>query len=130
MYAGAAALIGGLLISRIMAERSLASLSADEKVALLDHFTRLRAYGSIPVVFVGICLIGLRRLPGPFMMPVFAAVVLLFASYVTWQHLFVQRRLRSLAICEPFIQAHRRAELCRDGGWLVFFITFGINLLS
>lgn len=46
------ALLGGVVVSRIISERGYRQLSPDEKVRLMDGFSATRAYSLIPLVLL------------------------------------------------------------------------------
>jgi hypothetical protein len=49
---GYVALLAGIIVSRIINERGYRTLSADEKVRLMDGFSGQRAYSLIPLVIL------------------------------------------------------------------------------
>jgi hypothetical protein len=49
---GYAALLAAIIVSRIMSERGYRMLSADEKIRLMDGFSRARAHSLIPLAIL------------------------------------------------------------------------------
>jgi hypothetical protein len=122
LYIGLAAFFVGMIASRILSERALRLLTPDEKLRLLDSFSRLRAFGSIPLVLLVFIFFSITSFPPQFVMPGFLGAWALFAGFVAWQHYFVHRRLRELAISESYRAAFSRAQWVSRSGFIALFV--------
>jgi hypothetical protein len=60
---GLVLMIAGMVCGRLFAERAMKLLSSTEKLALLDSFSRMRVFGSLPLLFVFFCFGGVEYLP-------------------------------------------------------------------
>jgi hypothetical protein len=122
-------LFGGFIASRFLSERSLRLLSSEEKLTLLDSFSSLRAFGSIPLILLVCSFFALPHLPSRFIPLVFFTICLIIALWFAALHIYVSRRLRQLFISPAYQKAHFRARLCSYIGWLGFFIFNTLNWL-
>jgi hypothetical protein len=121
-YIGLAGMFTGLIVSRILLERALRLLSADEKLRLLDNFSRLRAFGSIPLVLIAFMFFAIAGLPPSFMLPAYFGTWALFIGFIWLQSRYVHRRLCELGIGEVFRAAFARAQWCSRAGFLALFV--------
>lgn len=121
LYVGLAAFFAGMIASRVLAERALHLLAPDEKLRLLDSFSRFRAFGSIPLVFVVFIFLSLSSFSPQFILPAFFGAWALLAGFIAWQHFFVYRRLRELSISESYRAAFSRAQWVSSLGFIALF---------
>ena len=122
-YIGLVCLFSGLIGSRILAERAMRFLVAEEKLALLDSFSRLRAYGSIPIVLVVFSFFGLSYVPVALFWPAYFSIWVILAVFLIVIHRLVFRRMRELKINLAFQRAHAGARYVSYAGFVLFFIT-------
>lgn len=115
-------LVTGLIGSRFLVERAMKLLSPDEKLALLDSFSRLRVFGSLPMVFVVFLFFGIGYLRGPWAWPAYFGACALLAAYFVIMHRVVSRRMRALNINIGFQAAHNKARWVAYSGILAFFV--------
>jgi hypothetical protein len=120
-YVGIAGLFAGLIASRVLCERAVRLLSAQEKLTLLDNFSRLRAYGAIPLLLVAGIFFAIASLPESIMLPLYFGGWALLAGYIAWQSLYVHKRLRELGISEAYRAAFTRAQWCSRAGFIALF---------
>jgi hypothetical protein len=119
--AGLVLLLVGLFAGRYMAERSMKLLSPDEKLKLLDSFSRLRVFGSLPILIIGFLFMGMGYLPQSLMWPAYFTGWALIAVFFVVIHLYVFRKLREFGINAEFLSAHSKARWVQYGGWIAFF---------
>jgi uncharacterized membrane protein (DUF485 family) len=125
--AGLVLLLAGLFVGRYLAERSMKLLSPDEKLKLLDSFSRLRVFGSLPMLIVFFSFFGIGYLPQSLMWPAYFAAWALVAAYFIVIHIYVFRKMREFGINAEFLSAHNKARWVQYGGWIAFF---SLNTLS
>jgi len=121
IYIGLAAFFIGLIASRILSERALRLLTPDEKLRLLDSFSRLRAFGSIPLVIIVFIFFSISSFPPRFALPAFFGAWALLGGFIAWQQFFVQRRLRELSISETYRAAYSRTLWASRAGFIALF---------
>jgi hypothetical protein len=126
-FAGLVLLVAGVIGGRFLGERATKLLTPQEKLILLDSFSRLRVFGSLPLLFVFFSFFGIGYLPAAWMWPAYFAAWALVAIYFVIVHRLVSRRLRELAINPDFQKAHAKARWMSYFGFLAFFI---LNTLS
>jgi hypothetical protein len=129
---GLAAFFIGLIASRILSERALRLLTPDEKLRLLDSasFSRLRAFGSIPLVFIVGIFFSITSCPPQFVLPAFFGAWALLGGFITWQHFFVQRHLRELSISGTYRAAYSRALWASRAGFIALFAFSAIAIFQ
>ncbi len=120
--AGIVLLFVGLFLSRYLAERDLKFLSSDEKVKLLDAFSRFRAFGSLPLILIVLSFVGIGYLPTAWAWAAYFGVWLLVGIYFFWMHRLVFRRMRELGINSEYMSRHNRVRLVSYSGFAAFFI--------
>ena len=125
--AGIVLLCGGLFGSRYLAERSMKLLSSEEKLKLLDSFSRLRVYGALPPLVLFFSFFGMGYLPEGFIWPAYFAAWVLVAVYFGVVHRVIFRRMSELGINSEYQAAHRRVRWLSYGGFAAFFV---LNTLS
>ena len=125
--AGLVLLLVGLFAGRYMAERSMKLLSPDEKLKLLDSFSRLRVFGSLPILVVGFLFIGMGYLPQSMMWLAYFAAWALIALFFVVIHLYVFRKMREFGINAEFLSAHNKARWVQYSGWIAFFVLITLS---
>ena len=122
MMAGLIIMFGCTLVSRIMREKSLQLLTAEQKVQLVDSFSRNRV-GYLAVLFgVVIAYVLANRLEMPFHVTYLVALVIPMCGLLVWSHLATVSKLRALALPDAYIRTFHRARLLTYIG-LVTFVT-------
>ena len=127
VFIGLALLFSGLFVGRFLTERAMKLLSPQEKLALLDSFSRLRVFGALPLVFIMLAFFGIRYLSAEWMWPAYFGVWALGAGFLATVHRMVSRRLSRLGINAEYQKAHLQARWIQYFGFLAFFI---LNTLS
>ena len=118
---GLVLLLGGLFWTRYLAERANKLLSADEKVKLLDSFSMLRVFSSLPLLLIFFSFFGVSYLPPRLIWPGYLAAWGLIAVYFVVVHRVIFRRLGALGINAEYQRAQRRARWPVYCGFLLFF---------
>jgi hypothetical protein len=130
LYIGLAAFFVAIIVSRILSERAVQLLTPEEKLRLLDSFSRFRALSSIPLVLVVFIFFSISSFPPQFVLPGFFGAWALLAGCIAWQHLFVHRRLRELSISRSYIAAFTRAEWITRSGFVALFVFSTMNIFQ
>jgi hypothetical protein len=117
----------GFFSSRYIAERSMKLLSSEEKLKLLDSFSRLRVFGALPLLVIFFSFFGIGYLPQRMMWPAYFAAWALVAVYFVVVHRVVFRRMSELGINAEYQAAHCKARWLSYGGFAAFFV---LNTLS
>src|SRR6202042_3049121 len=120
--AGLALLIVGLFASRFYNERALKLLSPPEKLLLLDSFSNLRVFGTVPLLFLFLSFFGIPYLSPGWMWPAYFGTWALLGVYFAILHRLIVRKLRALGINAEYVAAHNRARWMFYFGFLAFFI--------
>jgi hypothetical protein len=120
--AALALLLGGLFVSLYFRERSLKLLSPEEKLKLLDSFSRLRAFGALPMLLIVFSFFGITYLPRQLMWPAYFAAWAFIAIYFVIVHLYVFRKMREFGINPAYLAAQSKARWISYGGIGAFFI--------
>ncbi|MCC6552100.1 MAG: hypothetical protein IT372_03635 [Polyangiaceae bacterium] len=110
-------------IGRILAERALRHLSADEKVRLIDGFSSLRAVLWVPSAALVVVAFAIqRRWPGhapeSLLFTVAGGIGLVIATYAA-----VIRRLRALSLPDAYVRRFLTARLLALAGSLILIAT-------
>jgi len=115
-------LCAAIFASRFLSERATKLLSPQEKLALLDSFSRLRVFGTLPLLFIFFSFFGISHLPAKLMWPAYFAAWASIATYFIIIHRIVLRRMRALGINPDFQKAHTKARWISYFGVLAFFV--------
>jgi hypothetical protein len=120
----------GVVLRRYYGERAMSLLSPAEKLAILDSFSALRAFGAIPLFLLLFAFIGVGYLSERLVWPAYWLSWLLMAAYFVIVHFYIYSRMRRLGINSTYVSANRRARLFSYAGLLAFFVlsTAGIYL--
>jgi hypothetical protein len=121
-YVGMVGMLAGLITNRALSERATRLLSAEEKLILLDNFSRLRAFGAVPLALIALIFLAIGRLPVTIFLPCYFTTWALLGTFVTWQSIYVHRRLRELDISESYRSALTRAQWYSKAGFLLIFV--------
>ena len=112
----------GLFGSRFLAERANRLLSSDEKLLVMDSFSRIRTFGTLPLIVMILGLFSMTYLPRVWLWPAYFAACALLALYFAVMHVIISRRLTKLGINASYRTAYNRARLISYSGFLAFFI--------
>jgi hypothetical protein len=126
---GIAGLFAGIFASRIIMERALRLLTAEDKLKLLDGFSKLRMFGSIPLLLALGLMMGALFLPHEKIAPAYLAACVVFLASMVFQQFYVRRRLRALAVAEGYRRSAVRAQWLAQLGFLCFFGGMAATLL-
>lgn len=92
-----------VIASRILSSRALKLLSSDQKAALVDAFSGLRAYSLIPLVAIMAAYFIFMQHP----VMSFQALTILylgaFVAYIAWNFWFTRRRLLRLDLPRAYL---------------------------
>ena len=119
--AGIVGLFAGIYASRIVMERALRLLTAEDKLKLLDGFSKMRMFGSIPLLLVVGLMVSVLYLPHEKIAMAYLGTCILFIGAMVAQQIYVARRLRALSIAEGYCRAAARAQWLSRFGFLCFF---------
>lgn len=110
-----------IVISRILAERALRTLSPEEKVRLVDGFSGMRAYSLLPAVVIVVAALAVPQFfPGaPGWSPLLGLG--LVAAYMVGVHFFIARKLARLRLPADYIQRFLFARHLGNAGVAVLF---------
>jgi hypothetical protein len=120
-------LMAGLFGSRYLGERALKLLSSEEKVKLLDSFSRMRMLAGLPMILILLLFLGIMQVSPAWFWPAYFSGLALFALYFFIMHRLVFRKMTELGINAQFQAAHRKARWLAYGGFAAFFT---LNTLS
>jgi hypothetical protein len=105
--------------SRALGERALAGLSANEKVRLLDGFSRHRIYLLIPVMGLTVLiLLASQRMP-EHAVEIATAHIALTLALIVGINVVVLRKLRSLSLPEAYLRRFLVARALTFVGLLI-----------
>ena len=127
--AGFVAMFAGLIIGRILGEKALRHLTSDEKLALVDGFSRLRMYGWLPLLLIMACFVALLFSPHEWRVPGFVALFAALLGLIAWKHFYVRRRLRQLSVSEAYCRTITLAQFVSLLGFLIFFVCVAITMM-
>jgi hypothetical protein len=130
ILAGLVLLMLGVFSSRFFNERATKLLSPQEKLTLLDSFSRLRVFGTLPLLLIFLSFFGMPYLPASLFWPAFIGAWALVGVYFVIVHRVVSGRLRALGINSEFQKAYAKARWPLYFGLLAFFIASIWNLLA
>ena len=108
-----------LIASRILSERAFRSLPDEQKVALMNAFSGMRAYALIPLLAILAVMFGLPRLfPGNPHLGLYIGLILL-AAYVLFMHVLIVRRLQALQLGGSYQQQFLLARHINHAGMFI-----------
>jgi len=108
--------------SRLLVERATRLLSAEEKVKLVDSFSRLRTFGAIPMLPIAFLFFGVVYFPYEWRWRAYFAAFGLLAAYFVVINRMVSHKFSELGINAGYRAAYNRARLVSCSGWVAFFI--------
>ena len=126
--AGVVAMFAGLIIGRILSEKALRHLSAEEKLVLIDGFSRLRMYGWIPLVVILASFVALLFSSHEWRVPGFFGLFAAFLGLIAWKHCYVRRRLRQLSVSGAYCRTITLAQVVSLLGFLTFFVCLAVTM--
>lgn len=117
-----------MLAARMINEKAMKKLSAEEKGLLVDGFAsnRMWSMGLIILLIAGYFLVLRFELVNVFVGLV--TYLVLLAVFITVQFVTADRKLKELGLPMVYMRSYRSSVLLRVGGMVLFFlITFGID---
>jgi len=103
---GIASFLTGVIISRIIIEKAMKTLSQEEKARLIDGFTGTRTYGFIPVLVAILIFIGLNRYSDFNKQTILYAYTVLLSFVIVGMQIFVIRKLTKLEFPKSYIKKY------------------------
>lgn len=92
-----------VVLGRIISEKALRSLSAEQKASLVDAFSRQRAYGLIPLVMLIAGYFALLNYATVSPRLISIAYWLALLAYLVWNFWFTRARLATLHLPPSFL---------------------------
>src|SRR5262245_26704093 len=93
---GLCLMFGAIVVSRVYGERALKTLTPEQKVRLLDGFSRFRVLNLIPIVVLFIGYVGgLRYFPEHATELVIASLIAVLVLFAI-NHVLIARKLREI----------------------------------
>jgi len=115
---GLVVLLGAVVVGRVIGERALQNLSAEQKTRYLDAFSALRKYSLLPLIaFVLFVFAFPGRLPS-------WAFVSGLLVYIVGYSILAIRKMRSIGLPRTYIQTYWIGQLTQIGGLLFYFAVF------
>lgn len=125
---GAIALVVSMFASRLFLERGYKALTADEKLRLLDGFSRTRAYSMIPLlVLIGVFVFlqSQTSLNANYLTIGYFSVLI---AYIVVQNVLNQRKMRALQMPVGYRRNFTISQvISMIGAAWFFFSMFGIS---
>lgn len=123
-FSGILVLLITIVLSRILNERALRELTADEKVRLIDGFASARAYSLIPLVALagGYWLLLSKTKIDPQLLSV--AYFGLILIWIAVRSVLNQRKLRELEMPATYRQRFLISQAISLGGFAWFCFSF------
>jgi TRAP-type uncharacterized transport system fused permease subunit len=124
---GIVALLVGIIASRMVNERGYQALTSDEKLRLMDGFSKTRKYSLIPlVVLIGLFYVFMSHTSinhGVLIPSVFTVLIL----YIIIMAVFNQRKLQSLEISPTYRRHFLLSQTLSVLGVAWFFFTSSVE---
>ena len=127
MMAGLIFMFGCTLVSRIMREKSLQLLTAEQKVQLVDSFSRSRVRNLAGLFGVVIIYFLASRLEMSVQITYLIALVIPMVGLLVWSHIASVTKLRALSIPDAYIRTFHRAQLLTYVGLATFVTLFLVD---
>lgn len=108
---GLVALFGAIIAGRVLSEKAMKQLNADQKVQLMDAFSGIRKYSLIPlvVILVGyLLMVNAKVLTGAWGHVIFLGGIV---AYLLVSQIITYRRLRRLSLPEEYIRTFRFSQV-------------------
>jgi hypothetical protein len=110
--------------SRVITERALRLLPDQDKLHLIDSFSRFRVWGALPLVVIMCAFFGSGYLTGGWAWVAIFGAWFLLTVYFVWTHIMFLRRFRERQIAEGYQCAFAKARyLFYAGLGILFFCT-------
>lgn len=122
MIPGLVVVCGCVLGGRIMLERALQLLSPEQKVKMLDSFSRSRVTYIAGVFGAMILYAVVQNLGMSFEVSYFAALILPLMVLMVWTHVSSVRKLRALAIPDAYVRTFHRSRALGYAGIGTFVV--------
>ncbi len=120
-------LFAGIIISRIINERAMKKLTADEKVKLIDGFSGLRLYSIIPIVVVIGLFVVLNRYSTLSSITVFVIYISLLLFIVFALQMVVHKKLLSLEFPKSYLKMYHISRVFYLTGFGGFLATLFVK---
>jgi hypothetical protein len=123
IIAGLVLLIIGVFAGRLFSVRAMKLLSPTEKLTLLDSFSGLQVWGSLPLLLLFLCFGAVNYLPsGLLIWTGYLGLWVLISVYFVIFERVVSGRLRKLEINTDYRKAQVKARCLVYLGFAAFFI--------
>ncbi|OGY87707.1 MAG: hypothetical protein A2233_02045 [Candidatus Kerfeldbacteria bacterium RIFOXYA2_FULL_38_24] len=109
-----------LFLGRFLNEKALQVLNKDEKIKLMDGFSKMRKYNLIPIIIFTILIILLGRTLQP--VTNFIIFILLWIILIAVTHMFLFSKLKSLQLSDKYIKKIVLAQIIKFLGVGIFIV--------
>src|SRR5262245_15693218 len=112
---GLIALLFGVFAGRLINERGMRALTAEQKARFLDAFSAQRKYSLLPLIAIIVLSLALPgRIP-------FWVLMSLFLGYVCAIYFISIRKMHSIALPSSYIRSYTSGQGVQIGGLLFYF---------
>ncbi|MCB9706430.1 MAG: hypothetical protein H6711_31580 [Myxococcales bacterium] len=122
---GMAAFLAAIVVSRIVQERALRTLTTEEKGRLVEAFAGLRLFALVPVAAIAalyFVMLSVDALTTRTLLAIYLPAALIFALAM---QVMIHRRLRRLELHPAYLRAYAIGRATVIGGLVVFMLSLG-----
>jgi hypothetical protein len=121
--------LAGMVVSRMVSEKGVRILNAEEKARFLDAFSRYRMFSSLPVLFVGVLMMVFIYLSPDYSMLFLLGFVLSCVVYLIVLNVMMYVKLKKLNPPAEYRKYHLASRIIQYSGFVAFFLLFGYDML-
>ena len=116
--------------ARMLSERAVMGLSAEQKVSILEGFSRYRAFWGIPSVVLALVAVGAMMHFGEHVVHIAIAEVVCLLALTVGSHVLVVRKLQALAVPDAYMRRYLVVRTLTHAGALVLFASLMYPLVA
>jgi hypothetical protein len=116
-----------IIASRVLLERHLRNLTAEQKGVLIDEFAAQRMYSYVPMVVIFLASVGAMYAFPLSSQPILWATWAALGIYIVILSVASGRKLRSLKMPLPYIRAYVISRMIQVVALILIFVSFSVS---
>ncbi len=118
-----------IVISRIMSEKGLKTLSPEQKVSLLDEFSNQRKYSFIPIILILIVYIVVVHFFPEQSVTLYLVFIFCLLAYLVIMNIVTSKKLKKLGLPKSCLKLYLASRFVYYFGLVIFLGSIIIDIL-
>lgn len=126
---GVLGLLAGVMISRILNEKALKTITSDEKVKLIDGFSKLRKYNLIPIIILIGTFFILSYFLKEYTIVISIGCFILLALDIVVTSIYTYKKLKEFEMPKEYFSYYNIARILSYLGFFIFICCLILDII-